>query len=336
MYEARSPEVVACPVDGRAASLCAMEQPELTVVIVNYNALAHVRRCLASLVGGAEGVRWDAVVVDNASRERGVQRLEGEFPNVRVVRRAANGGFAVGVNAGVAATTAPVVMLLNPDTVVRRGALASMLRHLREHPDIGVLGPRIENPDGSLQLSCRGFPTFWTGLFNRYSLLTRLAPGNRHAADYLMTDWDHGSVRDVDWLSGAAMMIPKETFARAGAFDEAYFFAVEDVDFCRRVHDAGLRVVYFPEAVITHAIGGSSRTAPNRVVLARHRGMWRYYRRHLRPHTTGVPGRLVDAAAAAGIIGRCTAQLVVVNGARALDSARGRRRVRPPVPRLER
>jgi GT2 family glycosyltransferase len=151
-----------------------------------------------------------------------------------------------------------------------------------------------------------------------------------------MTDWDHTSVRDVDWLSGAAMMIPEETFARAGAFDEAYFFAVEDVDFCRRVHDAGLRVVYFPEAVITHEIGGSSRTAPNRVVLARHRGMWRYYRRHLRPRSGVLLGHLADAATAVGIAGRCAVQLAMVNGARALGLAQGRQRPRRADPRIGR
>jgi N-acetylglucosaminyl-diphospho-decaprenol L-rhamnosyltransferase len=131
------------------------------------------------------------------------------------------------------------------------------------------------------------------------------------------------------------MMIPRETFARAGAFDEAYFFAIEDVDFCRRVHDAGLRVVYFPHAVISHEIGGSSRTAPNRVILARHRGMWRYYRRHLRPRAGALSRALVDAATAAGIAARCVAQLAAVNGARALGLARGRQQPAPAVPRPE-
>jgi GT2 family glycosyltransferase len=310
-----------------------MERPDLTVVIVNFNALAHLHRCLTSLEDGARGLRWEAIVVDNASRERGVERLEREFSNVRVIRRAVNGGFAVGVNTGVAAARAGVVMLLNPDTVVRPGALTSMCGYLREHPDIGVLGPRIENPDGTLQLSCRGFPTVWTGLFNRYSLLTRLLPGNRFSSGYLMTDWDHRTMLDVDWLSGAAMMIPVATFARAGHFDEAYFFAIEDVDFCRRVHDAGLRVVYFPHAEVTHEIGGSSRTAPNRVILARHRGMWRYYRRHLRPRAASLRRALLDAAMAAGISVRCVMQLTTVNGARALGSARTRQRPAPAFPR---
>ncbi len=295
-----------------------MAPPEITVVIVNFNSLAYVRRCLASLRGGgAEGVTWEMVVVDNASREAGVEGLAREFPEVRVIRRATNGGFATGVNAGVRAATAPTVLLLNPDTEVMPGALASLLAYARAHPDAGVIAPRIEDPDGALQLSCRRFPTFWAALFNRYSLLTRLAPRNSRSASYLMTDWDHASIREVDWVSGAAMLIPRATLARVGLLDEGYFFSIEDVDFCRRVHDAGLRVVYIPAATVRHRIGGSSRTAPARVVLARHRGMWRYYRRHLRG------GLLLDTLTAAAIIARCGMQL-----ARAVITTRGRWRAR--------
>lgn len=293
-----------------------MTTPDLTVVIVNYNALTHVRRCLDSLIAGTAGVDWEAIVVDNASRERGIERLRADYPQVRVVRRMVNGGFAVGANVGLRAMRAEAALLLNPDTVVQPGAAAALLSYARAHPDVGMVGPRIENPDGSLQLSCRAFPSLWTGLFNRYSLLTRLAPRNRYSSAYLMTDTDHTVTRDVDWLSGAALLIPRRTVERVGLFDERYFFAIEDVDYCRRVHDAGLRVVYHPAAVVTHRIGASSATMPNRIEIARHRGMWRYYRRHLRG------GRALDAAVAAGITARCLLRLVLVNGARAARAAR--------------
>lgn len=288
-----------------------MDRLDLSVVIVNFNALAHVRRCLASLSDGAAGLRWEAVVVDNASREPGVGALADEFANVRVIRRASNGGFAVGANTGIRAALAETVLLLNPDTLVRPGAATELHRFLHGNPDIGVLGPRLVNPDGSLQLSCRRFPSFWSGAFNRYSLLTRLFPHNRLSASYLMTDWDHRATRDVDWLSGAAMMLSRRALAASGLFDERYFFAIEDVDLCRRMHAAGWRVVYHPAAVVSHRIGASSATVPNRVVVARHRGMWHYYRTHLRG------GRLLDAATAAGITARCLAQLGTVNVARA-------------------
>jgi GT2 family glycosyltransferase len=305
------------------------------VVIVNFNALPHLRRCLASIARSAGDLRWEAVVVDNASRETGVELLAEEYAAVRVIRRAANGGFAVGVNTGVRAARADTVFVLNPDTVVRPGALEAMLCYLRASPSVGVIGPRLENPDGTLQLSCRRFPSFWTGLFNRYSLLTRIMPRNRYSTSYLMSDWDHRTTRDVDWLSGAAMVIPKRTFERVGLLDEGYFFAVEDVDFCRRVHGAGLRVVYLPQAVVVHRIGGSSATAPNRVIVARHRGMWRYYRTHLRggsDRRARLPGGSValDAATAAALTARCLAQLALANAARLLRSVDGRPARTPP------
>lgn len=112
------------------------------------------------------------------------------------------------------------------------------------------------------------------------------------------------------------MMIPKRALARTGPFDEGYFFAIEDVDLCRRMHAAGLRVVYLPGAVVEHRIGASSATLPNRVIVERHRGMWRYYRTHLRG------GRALDLVAAAGITTRCLVQLALANGIRLLHTQR--------------
>jgi GT2 family glycosyltransferase len=138
-------------------------------------------------------------------------------------------------------------------------------------------------------------------------MLTRLLPGNRFSSRYLMTDFDHTRTADVDWLSGAAMLLNRAALDRVGLFDERYFFAVEDVDLCRRMHAAGFRVVYLPRATVTHRIGGSSRTAPNRVIVARHQGMWLYYRTYLRG------SRLLDIATGAGILARCLAMLMLAN-----------------------
>jgi GT2 family glycosyltransferase len=127
-------------------------------------------------------------------------------------------------------------------------------------------------------------------------------PGNRRSRDYLMQDFDHASMRDVDWVSGAALMSPRPVFDRLGGWDPGFFVFNEDVDYCRRVHDAGLRVVYQPDARVFHAIGISARPSA-RAVVERHRSMWRYYRKHLR-------GNVVrDAATGAGIAARCGVML---------------------------
>ena len=296
--------------------------PDLSVVILNYNAAAHVGRCLASLPDGCEGLTYETIVVDNASPRPGIDEVVAGYPDVRLVRRRRNDGFSAGMNTGIRSARAPAILILNPDTTLAPGAASAMVAFLRAHPDAGVIGPRLLNDDGTLQLSCRRFPDFTTALFNRYSVLTRLLPANRFSSRYLMTDFDHARMADVDWLSGAAMLLNRRALERVGLFDERYFFAVEDVDLCRRMHAAGYRVVYLPGATVTHRIGGSSRTAPNRVIVARHRGMWLYYRTYLRG------GRLLDLLTGAGILARCLTMLAMAN-ARRFRSLRGapRRRI---------
>jgi GT2 family glycosyltransferase len=289
--------------------------PDLSVIILNYNAAAHVYRCLNSLAAGCEGLTYETIVVDNASPRPGIAQAVAAFPGVRLVRRERNGGFSAGVNTGIASARAAAILTLNPDTTLSPGAAAAMVAYLRAHPETGVIGPRLLNEDGTLQLSCRRFPDFRAALFNRYSLLTRLVPRNRFSSHYLMTDFDHARTADVDWLSGAAMLLNRSALDRVGLFDERYFFAVEDVDLCRRMHAAGFRVVYLPRATVTHRIGGSSRTAPNRVIIARHRGMWLYYRTYLRG------GPLLDITTGAGILARCLAMLMLAN-ARSLSRRR--------------
>jgi GT2 family glycosyltransferase/glycosyltransferase involved in cell wall biosynthesis len=273
--------------------------PDLSIVILNYNAAEHVRTCLRSLPAGCAGLATDVVVVDNASPRPGIERVATDFPDVRLIQRRHNGGFAAGVNTGIRAARADAILILNPDTTLAPGAATRMLGYLRAHPGVGVLGPRLLNTDGTLQLSCRRFPSFSTALFNRHSLLTRLWPRNRFSTSYLMSDWDHATTGDVDWLSGAAMLLNRAALDRVGLFDERYFFEIEDVDLCRRMHAAGYHVVYLPDAAVTHHIGASSRTAPVRVILARHAGMWRYYRTYLRGSL------LVDALVGAAIAARC-------------------------------
>src|SRR5262245_44506989 len=294
-------------------------RPDLTVVILNYNAAEHVARCLAALPAATAGLAVETIVVDNASPRPGIDAVVARVPAARLIRRRRNGGFSAGMNEGLRVTRADAALILNPDTVPAPAAAVKMLGYLRAHPDVGVLGPRMLNEDGTLQLSCRRFPTFATAFFNRYSLLTRLSPENRFSASYLMSDWDHGQIGHVDWLSGAAMMLSRAALGRVGLFDEHYFFSIEDVDLCRRMHAAGYRVVYFPHAEVTHRIGASSRTAPNRVIVARHSGMWRYYRAYMRR------GPLVDAIAGAGILGRCALLLASANARRAASALTARR-----------
>ena len=270
----------------------------ISVVIVTYNSRKHVGACLASLARYTSRDSCEVVVVDNHSADGTADFVAENHPWVRLVRASRNGGLSAGVNTGVAASAGEFVAVLNPDVRFEGDVLSPLAAYLREHRDAGVVAPKLLNDDGTLQLSCRSFPGHATVLFNRYSLLTRLFPANRRSSDYLMADFDHASVRDVDWVSGAALMFPRRVFDDLGGWDEGFFLFNEDVDFCRRVHDAGCRVVYDPDVFLYHSIG-ISETASARVVVVRHRSMWRYYRKHMRGNIA------LDAVTGAGIAARC-------------------------------
>jgi len=272
---------------------------DLSIVIVSYNGREHLRHCLASLAVHPPPVESEIIVVDNDSRDGSAPMVASEFGDVRLLRTPRNLGFAAGANRGAREASGEALVLLNPDSEIKADPFAPMLNYLREHEDAGVVAPRLLNPDGSLQLSCRSFPTFSVALFNRYSLLTRLLPRNRYSKQYLLSDWRHDSICDVDWVSGACLMIRRSLFEKIGLLDEGYFMYIEDVDLCQRVHRAGYRIVYFPETPVVHHIGRSSRTLPSRSILARHRSMWHYYKKYLKR------GRVADIAVAGGIATRC-------------------------------
>jgi N-acetylglucosaminyl-diphospho-decaprenol L-rhamnosyltransferase len=268
---------------------------DCSVVIVNYRTDELLAECLESLGKAGQSLRLEVVVVDNggtlaagAFRER--------FPTARLLANAENLGFARAANQGIGLARGRHVLCLNPDTIVHEGALAAMVGYLDAHPAVGAAGARLLESDGSLQYSCRRFPGYLTIFFGRYALLTRLLPGNAASRDYLYLDWDHRSVREVDWVSGACLIVRREVLAAVGGFDEAYFLFVEDMDWCRRIRDAGWRIVYLPDAVVTHHIGASRGAVPAWIVWARHRGMWRYVQKHF---GAPWPARLAIAAALA-------------------------------------
>jgi GT2 family glycosyltransferase len=216
-------------------------------------------------------------------------------------------GFARAVNQGLAATTGDVALLLNPDCELERGAITALLGHLRAHPRCGLAAPRIHNPDGTLEYSARSYPDHLTFLFNRYSLLTRLFPANPWSRRYLLTGWDHESVRDVDWVSGACMAARREAIAQVGPMDEGYFMFNEDVDWCRRMNAAGWRVTYVPQARAVHHVGASKGRVSSKVIWERHRGMVRYFHKH---HPSNPP-----LAALAGVLVMARASVMIAANA---------------------
>jgi N-acetylglucosaminyl-diphospho-decaprenol L-rhamnosyltransferase len=253
---------------------------ELSVVIVNFRSRGPLLECLAALEADAAGLARETVVVDNDPADGALEAVSREFPQVSGIPNRENVGYARAVNQGIAATRGEFVLVMNPDCVVGRGSLPALIGYLRAHPRTAVAGPKILDGNGTLEYSARSFPDHLTFLFNRYSLLTRLFPGNRYSRRYLLTDWDHASARDVDWLSGACLMVRRAAIDQVGAMDEAFFMFNEDVDWCRRMKLAGWAVTYVPDARVVHHIGASRSKVAPKVILERHRGMIHYFHKH--------------------------------------------------------
>jgi len=278
---------------------------DLSIIIVNYKNSSSLKKCLSSIYQTLDNLEFEVLVIDNNSFDKKLEALEIEFPQVKFIRNKTNVGFAKANNRAAEFSKSATLLFLNPDTQLTDSAIASMYAHLIKNPNIGVLGPKVLNNDGSLQYSCRSFPTLWTGLFNRYSILSRLFPGNRFTKRYLMTDYDHQETRNVDWVSGCCMMIRSSTFKTVGGFDEHYFIFNEDVDLCKGLQDQGYRVVYFPHARVFHDISSSNRKVPFFITLKRHQGMSYYYQKH----HSGNP--LFQCLIQAMVAVRCMSQLFI-------------------------
>lgn len=249
---------------------------DLSIVIVNWNVRDLLRDCLRSIDAGRGLLTIEVIVVDSASTDGSVEMMRDEFPGVRLVACAENVGFPRGNNIGLAEAVGKHLLLLNPDTVVVGDALPVMVEYLKAHPDIGALGPQLLNPDGSIQSSRRRFPTTLTA-FIESTWLEGIAPGVLRR--YYALDLPDDATADVDWVTGACIMTPCKVYEEIGGLDEAYFMYSEELDWCRRIKQAGWRVVYYPDAQVIHHVGKSSEQA----VTARHinfqRAKLRYFRK---------------------------------------------------------
>jgi N-acetylglucosaminyl-diphospho-decaprenol L-rhamnosyltransferase len=263
-------------------------------VIVNYNAGEHLRHCVQSL--RADGVA-EIVVADNDSRDGSERAVAEADPEVVVLRTGDNLGFGTAANRGVAATTSPYVLIMNPDVVVEPGTVKCLATALDEDPNLAAVGPRITNLDGSRYPSARRFPDLPVAA--GHAFLGFVWPENPFSRAYKLADRDHTRAQPVDWLSGACLLVRRTAFREVGGFDEAYFMYVEDVDLCWRLWRAGWRVGYEPAATVVHTVGVSSDQAPYRMILAHHVSMWRFAIRS----TTGTR-RILLPAVAAGLVVR--------------------------------
>jgi N-acetylglucosaminyl-diphospho-decaprenol L-rhamnosyltransferase len=239
--------------------------PRVSLIVVSYNAADQLESCLRSLAALPEVARdpsfAQVIVADNGSADDSVARAKRAFPGVEVIENKANLGFAKGCNVGARAAKAPLLFFFNPDAVAHQGLLENAVTYFDEHPDVAMAGAKLLDEDGSIAESCGEFDTWWQA-FLRSSAWGDWPMFRTQANGYRLRQWDYSTERDVDLVVGAAMFIRREIFEQLGGFDERFFLYHEEIDFAHRLRDAGKRVVYLPQCVVTHLSeqGGSRKT----------------------------------------------------------------------------
>jgi N-acetylglucosaminyl-diphospho-decaprenol L-rhamnosyltransferase len=247
--------------------------PAVEAVLVSYNVRELLLRCIASL--RADGVN-DVVVVDNASTDDSVDALRAREPDIRLLALTRNTGFGGGVNRAVARTTAPYILVTTPDVELEPGSTKALSAVLDEHPDVGLVAPRVETPDGALYPSVRRFPSLVDAA--GHAFLHFLWPSNPFSRRYKMVDWDHRTAADVDWVAGTHFLVRREAWEAVHGFDEQFFMFVEDVDLCWRLHQAGWRIRYEPSSTVKHTVSSSTDQTPYRMIAEHHRSLYRFNR----------------------------------------------------------
>ena len=248
------------------------DRARVACVVVTYDALPWIEQCLASVAG------IETVVVDNGSSDGTVDVVRERFPQVRVLE-SSNDGLAAGWNRGIAETGCEHVLVLNADAWLVEDALSRLVAAADRHPRAAAIGPKLLNPDGSLQRSVRGFPTTWR-LATEYLYLRKLAPRSRSLNAFYGAGFDHESERAVEWVMGACFLLRRSAYDEVGPFDERFFLFSEEVDWMRRATDRGWSVVFTPEARCVHVSGAAHG---GRLYRENVRGHLRYLSLHGRP-----------------------------------------------------
>lgn len=271
---------------------------EVAAIVINRNTREFLRDCLESIESQDFQGGITTIVVDNGSTDGSGGMVLSDFSCVNLVWNTRNVGYARACNQGVDLVREPYVMVLNSDTVLAPDTVRLLVDCFERNPCAGVAGPRLRNSDGTIQFSCREFPSIKEAFMHAFVGLFK--GENRYSSRYKKMDWDHESEAEVDWVSGAFMGIRSEALSDVGGFDEKYFMYVEDVDICWAMWNRGWTVVYIPGGDVVHHVGMSSRLVSSRMLLHHHGSMLRFHRKTYRG-----PLRLpVNAAVTLGVAAR--------------------------------
>jgi GT2 family glycosyltransferase len=254
---------------------------DLSVIVVNWNTCRLLEACLQSVEAARQDLTVDVLVVDNGSTDGSLELVRERFPRDELIANASNRGYAAANNQAVERAGGRYLLLLNSDAEVETAALRTLVAYADDHAEAGVIGPKLLNPDGTLQPSGGRFPTPASTVASLLGL-NRLTGRPRYG-----TGRNYSVPAEVDEVSGAAMLIRREVIDQVGGLDEGFAWGYEDVDYCLRVRRAGWRVHYVPDARVMHHWGGTQRLAPAPTILKAIAGRRRYFEKHYGRLTAG-------------------------------------------------
>lgn len=280
------------------------------LIIVNYNTAGLLRRCLDHALASVTDHAFSITVVDNGSTDGSMALVQGEYPQVTAIRSARNLGFSGGNNLALRPLLADrtddrprdhaYVLLVNTDLFLAPDTIETLVAFAEARPDVGIVGPRVEKPDGTLDLACRrSFPTPASAFFKLFGLSRRF-PGHARLAAYNLTHLDAGETTEVDAVMGACMLIRLSVVDAIGPLDEAFFMYGEDLDWAYRAKEHGWRVFYHPTTCVLHHKGATSARQSGRMIVEFYRAMYLFHRKHQAPRAP----RAVNWLVAAGIAAR--------------------------------
>ncbi len=252
---------------------------DISVIIVGWNARHYLELCLESLASAPPRRSMEIIVVDNASSDGSAEMIEARFPHVKLIRSRENLGFAKGNNVGIRQCQGRYIALVNPDVIVFPGCLDALADFLDQNPKVGNVGPRVLNPDRSMQSTCRRFPTLWNNFCSATGLTSAFKKSRFFAGEHMFY-FPHDRTLSVDVLVGCFSMIRREAFNDVGLLDEDLFMYGDDVDWCRRCWKAGWQVVFFPGAEAIHDRGKITAPYPVRFAVAQQKSVLHYWRKH--------------------------------------------------------
>jgi hypothetical protein len=248
--------------------------PNVSVIVASHNTRRHLERCLTEV-----GAEHEVIVVDTGSADGSPELVRDRFPHAQLVALQRNPGYGGAINEGVARASAPYLLLLNADAWPLPDGVERLVEFAEKEPRAGVVGPRLLNPDGTIQPSVRGFPTLWR-LATEYLFLRWLAPRSRALNAFYGCRFDHRSRRDAEFLVGAVLLVRREVLDDIGAFDTSFFMFNEEVDFCYRARAAGWNVVFWPGAEFVHVGGASTAEVWPQMYRAQLRSHLRFLAKH--------------------------------------------------------